>query len=55
MKNICKENRFADKHIQQGLCILAKIIIRKCMNENMEKEGDGEIERDYSRKTISNK
>ena len=52
MKSVCKKDRSTDKHIQEGLRILAKIIIRKYINKTMEKEGDGNSERICNRSTI---
>ncbi len=54
MKNICIKNQSKEKHIKEGLRILAKIIVRKHINENIKKEGDGENEKHYSRKLICN-
>ncbi|MGE4412190.1 MAG: hypothetical protein AB7E45_00660 [Candidatus Caldatribacteriota bacterium] len=45
-------NKKEKEYMKNGLKILAKIIIRKHFNENMEKEGDGENERDCNRCNI---
>lgn len=42
------------EYLDNGFRILARIIIRKYINENMKKEGDGKNEKHRSRKLICN-
>lgn len=52
MEKVSTEYSSLDKNIHEGLRILARIIVRKYINENMEEEGDGNCERNDSRKTF---
>lgn len=42
------------EYLDNGLRILARIIIRKHIHKDMENEGDGEDERDCSKNPICN-
>ena len=52
MVSNCTENRSIDKYLNEGLSILARIIIRKYIKENMEKEGNKENETNCIRSSI---
>lgn len=47
-------NKKEKEYTKNGLRILARIIIRKYINENMKEEGDGKNEKHHSRKLICN-
>ena len=52
MNSICNGDRSPDVHTHEGLSILARIIIRKYIKENMEKEGNKENETNCIRSSI---